>query len=85
MEISRVYEFEGQTFPTLAAFKAAFPAYARHAHRVREGVSTVLEMEKQIAAANGIARARSLAGARSTPAYTFSRKARYHGKRGAQA
>lgn len=70
-----MYEFEGQQFATLGAFRRAFPAYARHSQRLKDGVTTILEMEKRIAAANAVARAKSLAGSRSTPAYTFSRKA----------
>ncbi len=70
-----MYEFEGQQFATLGAFQRAFPAYARHAQRLKEGVTTILEMEKRIAAANAVARAKSLAGSRSAPSYTFSPKA----------
>ncbi|MBD9376179.1 hypothetical protein [Pseudoxanthomonas sp. PXM04] len=70
-----MYEFEGQRFASLGAFQRAFPAYGRHTAWLKEGVTTIMEMEKRIAAANAVARAKSLAGSRSTPAYTFSRKA----------
>ena len=41
-------EFEGQTFPTLKAFRAAFPAYANYETFLRDGASTVAEMERRI-------------------------------------
>ena len=69
-------QFEGRTFPTLKAWKDEYPAYARFADRLRAGAATVVDMEREIAAAKARARAASIAGARKAAPYTFSKKAK---------
>jgi hypothetical protein len=58
------YQFEGKTYPTIAAWKAEFPAYANYSDFLRAGADTVRKMEDKIAARRSEARLRSLQGSR---------------------
>lgn len=69
------YMFEGREFARLKDWRDAFPAYARFAARLKDGVTTVVGMEREISAAKARARAASIAGARKAAPYTFSKKA----------
>lgn len=40
--------FNGQEFPSMKAFKRAFPIYASYADAVRDGADTVLKLETVI-------------------------------------
>lgn len=42
------YEFEGKTFPTLKAFRDAYPAYGNYEAFLKDGATTLAEMERRI-------------------------------------
>jgi len=41
--------FNGQEFPSMKAFKRAYPVYASYSEAVRDGADTVLKLEAVIA------------------------------------
>lgn len=43
------YVFEGQTFTRRKDFEAAFPAYASQWRRVKAGITSIIDMEREIA------------------------------------
>ena len=49
--------FNGEEFPSMKAFKRAYPIYASYADAVRDGADTVMKLEVVIAgrASNGAA------------------------------
>lgn len=65
------YQFQGESFPTAAAFGRAFPAYRNYADLVLAGAETVKEIEKAIAARAKEARSRELAAARRNNSFTL--------------
>ena len=67
-------EFQGETFPTVAAFQRAFPAYRTYADLVREGATTVEKIEAAIHERHKKARMASLKGARRGPAFKITSK-----------
>ena len=69
------YQFEGQTFPTLKAFRAAFPAYGNYEAFLKDGASTVAEMERRIREKQAAGRKASQSAARRNT-YTINKGAR---------
>ena len=67
------YYFEKQTFPTLRAFKAAFPAYANYEAFLKDGATSIAEMEKRIREKQDAGRRAAVAAARRKP-FTFKSK-----------
>jgi|GEM_PF-4046200 len=49
--------FEGREFPRRVDFETAYPIYRAHIDMVRAGASTIVELERCIAAARGKQRA----------------------------
>lgn len=66
--------FEGQTFATLRAFQLAFPAYANYGAFLKDGVSTIPEMEKRVAAKQAAGKKAAAAASRRGTPFTFNRK-----------
>lgn len=60
------YEFEGQSFPTLAAWARAYPAYRSYEELIRDHrPPTIMALEKLIQARAATGRAKSIAYARA--------------------
>lgn len=74
-----MYVFEGRQFAKLKDWQDAYPAYARFTDRLKAGVSTIFEMERELAAAKTRSRAAAIAGARGQVPYRFSKKANKSG------
>lgn len=70
------YSFEGQTFSTLADFQRAFPVYRTYTDLIKKGVSTVIEMEKEIKQRQDNWKAASLRQVRANNTFSFSKKRR---------
>ncbi|KRG47363.1 hypothetical protein ARC20_03270 [Stenotrophomonas panacihumi] len=49
--------FEGREFPRRVDFETAYPTYRAYVGVVRDGASTIVELERRIAAARGKQRA----------------------------
>lgn len=58
------YQFEGQRFASLEAWKRAFPAYRSYPELVKSGADTVQKLEAAIAERARRYRQSTLAGAR---------------------
>lgn len=69
------YQFEGQTFPTLKAFRTAFPAYANYEAFLKDGAGSIAEMEQRIREKQAAGRKASLAASRRNT-YTINKGAR---------
>lgn len=50
--------FEGRTFESIDAFEVEFPAYRRAIHHIRAGATTIIEVERAVAAS--VAKARKI-------------------------
>lgn len=72
------YQFEGQPFESLEAWRRAFPAYRSYAEFVKAGADTVQKLEAAIADRARRHRQSTLAGARRSkqinPPPSFRRK-----------
>jgi hypothetical protein len=58
------YQYEGQTFETLAAFQRAFPIYRAYTDLIKAGVNNRIDLERAIAVRHGNARKVSIGAAR---------------------
>lgn len=64
-QVKQVLTFADQTFATVADWKRAFPVYASYPEFLRDGATTVMEMEKRIGERHAKARAASNKAARN--------------------
>lgn len=82
------YYFEGETYPTLAAWERAWPAYKRRTDLLKAGATTVVDMERRILEAKAKAKAAFRQSARNGPhgyaktAGTLRQKGRYARRQG---
>lgn len=74
-----IYHFEGRDFATQKEFGLAFPAYRTYDHLLKDGISTVMEMEKAIHAKQSAGMAARLKAARSG-AHAAGRSIRFDGR-----
>lgn len=58
------FQFEGREFATMADFARAYPVYRNHAPAVRDGVGTIVDLERHIAQQMAKARQAGIKSAR---------------------